>query len=66
MVFVLQRIEELELRDIASAMRLSLATVKRRLAHAEDRLAVLVARDPILKTYLQTHKKKGREHDDAS
>lgn len=36
--FVLHHIEELALRDVAAAMKLSLATVKRRLAKAHARL----------------------------
>lgn len=56
LAFVLHRVEELELRETADAMQLSLATVKRRLAEADARVALLAARDPILSPYVATPK----------
>jgi RNA polymerase sigma-70 factor (ECF subfamily) len=47
-VFVLRRIEGYELTEIAEVTSLSLATVKRRMAHAEERLERLVTRDDSL------------------
>jgi RNA polymerase sigma-70 factor (ECF subfamily) len=42
-LFVLKHVAELELRDIARVQRLSLTTVKRRLAHARRRFLTLNA-----------------------
>jgi len=50
-LFVLRHIEQLELTDVARATDLSLATVKRHLARAEARVAILLAHDPALATY---------------
>jgi len=47
-VFTLRYVEELELREVASAVDLSLATTKRRLARAWKRVSKLVSRDPAL------------------
>jgi RNA polymerase sigma-70 factor (ECF subfamily) len=50
--FVLHHIEELALRDVATAMKLSLATVKRRLVKAHARLRRLAKNDGQLRGYL--------------
>jgi RNA polymerase sigma-70 factor (ECF subfamily) len=50
--FVLRHVEELALRDVAAAMKLSLATVKRRLAKAHARLRRLAKDDGQLRGYL--------------
>lgn len=51
--FVLRYIEGLELEDVASACRVSLSTIKRRLAKAERRFAAAAARDPVLRAWLE-------------
>lgn len=56
--FVLHHVEDLELRDVAAAMKLSLATVKRRLAKAHARLRRLANDDAQLRGYLS-----GGHHD---
>jgi RNA polymerase sigma-70 factor (ECF subfamily) len=48
LVFVLHRIEGLTLDEVTQAMDLSLATVKRRLAAATEKLSVMLDRDPEL------------------
>ncbi len=50
--FTLRFVEEMELRDVAVALDLSLATTKRRLARTWKRLAVLVRTDPSLSDLL--------------
>ena len=52
MAFVLRFIEGMELTEIASALELSLATVKRRLAKARSRLEHHIAKDAALASYL--------------
>jgi RNA polymerase sigma-70 factor (ECF subfamily) len=56
--FVLHHVEDLELRDVAAAMKLSLATVKRRLARAHARLRRVAKDDIELRGYLS-----GGRHD---
>jgi RNA polymerase sigma-70 factor (ECF subfamily) len=51
--FVLHHIEELELREVATTMKISLATVKRRLSYAHERLHDKAKDDPHLRAYLQ-------------
>jgi RNA polymerase sigma-70 factor, ECF subfamily len=51
-LFVLRHVEELELTEIARAERVSLATLKRRLAKAERRFEAIAERDPVLRDYL--------------
>jgi len=51
--FVLHHIEELELREVAAAMEISLATVKRRLANAHERLLHKAKDDAHLRAYLK-------------
>jgi RNA polymerase sigma-70 factor (ECF subfamily) len=50
--FVLRFIEGMELTEVAAALGLSLATAKRRLAHARARLNHHIAKDPGLAAYL--------------
>ena len=49
--FVLRFMEGLELSEVATAMGLSLATTKRRLARVWARVILLVERDPVLVEY---------------
>lgn len=51
--FALRYFEEMELADIASACKVSLSSIKRRLARAEERFLVLARRTPALATYVQ-------------
>lgn len=51
-VFALRYIDRMELAPIAAACDVSLATVKRRLARAEQRFAAAARRDPILVRWL--------------
>jgi RNA polymerase sigma-70 factor (ECF subfamily) len=48
LVFVLRRMESMTVEEIASAMDLSVSTVKRSMAHAEDRLSRWIAADSAL------------------
>ncbi len=48
LAFVLRRIEGLSLEEVAETMGLSLATVKRRLTVATEKLSLLLERDPEL------------------
>ncbi len=50
--FVLRFIEGLELADVSQAMDVSIATTKRRLTHAWQRVAVYAERDPSLVEYM--------------
>jgi RNA polymerase sigma-70 factor (ECF subfamily) len=54
--FTLRFVEELELRDVAAALELSLATTKRRLARAWKRLSVLLRDDPALRPFIDSRK----------
>jgi RNA polymerase sigma-70 factor, ECF subfamily len=49
--FVLRFMEGLELTEVASALDISVATVKRRLGRVWERVARLVERDPVLRVY---------------
>jgi len=51
-IFVLRQSEELSLPEIASAVEMSLSTVKRRLGRTSGRVARLVEADPLLSTYV--------------
>lgn len=51
-VFVLRHVEGLELTELATAMDVSLATVKRRLARAERRFEAIAGQDPLLRAYI--------------
>lgn len=50
--FALRRMDEMPLEEVASACDVSLATVKRRLARAEQRFLAMARRDPVLKSFL--------------
>jgi RNA polymerase sigma-70 factor (ECF subfamily) len=52
-LFVLRHVEQLELTELAKAEGCSLATVKRRLAKAEQRFEAIAAGDPALRTFLR-------------
>lgn len=51
--FALRFIDGLELTDVAAACRVSLNTVKRRLARAERRFVAYASREPALRGWLQ-------------
>ncbi len=53
LVFILRRVDEMQLQDVAKAMRLSLATVKRRLRRADARLSRFMESEPVLVNYLR-------------
>jgi RNA polymerase sigma-70 factor, ECF subfamily len=50
-LFVMRRVERLELRELAEALQCSLSTLKRRLARAEQRFAAIAEREPALRTF---------------
>jgi RNA polymerase sigma-70 factor (ECF subfamily) len=50
-LFVLRFVEQLELVEMSEALGCSLATVKRRLAKASQRVLVLARREPALAAY---------------
>ena len=52
-LFVLRHVEQLELTELAKAEGCSLATVKRRLAKAEQRFEAIAAGDPALCSFLR-------------
>jgi RNA polymerase sigma-70 factor (ECF subfamily) len=52
-VFLLRYVEKLELVDVAIAMGISLATVKRHLARAAGHVAAMVDREPALADYVR-------------
>jgi RNA polymerase sigma-70 factor (ECF subfamily) len=54
--FVLRHVEEVELTDVAGALGVSLATVKRRLPRVARRVFALAANDPVLAGYLSRGK----------
>ena len=51
--FALRYVEGLELKDVAAACDVSLNTIKRRLARAEDRFSALAAREPALRPWIE-------------
>jgi RNA polymerase sigma-70 factor, ECF subfamily len=53
MVFVLRYVEGLELAELAAVLDCSLATTKRRVADAVQRIHLLAASDPLLAPYLE-------------
>ncbi len=53
-LFVLRYVEALELTEIALALDVSLATVKRRLSRVGDRVFALARRDELLLSYLSS------------
>ncbi len=52
MAFVLRYIEGLELEEVASALGVSLATAKRRIAGVNARIVTLAKKDPLLSAYV--------------
>lgn len=52
-IFALRFIEEMQLEDIATTRGVSLATIKRRLARAEQRFVAIAQRDPVLRSWLE-------------
>jgi RNA polymerase sigma-70 factor (ECF subfamily) len=52
-VFALRYVDGMELSPIAVACEISLATVKRRLARAEQRFAAAARRDNVLRAWLE-------------
>jgi RNA polymerase sigma-70 factor, ECF subfamily len=52
-VFVLRYVEGLELAELALVLNCSLATVKRRVAEAAERVSLLAERDPRLASYVK-------------
>ncbi len=52
-LFVLRHVEQLELTELAQAEGCSLATVKRRLARADQRFEAIAAQDPVLRSFLR-------------
>ena len=64
--FTLRFVEELELREVAAALDLSLATTKRRLTRAWQRVARLVRNDPALSHLLLLREPPGGKQDDAA
>jgi RNA polymerase sigma-70 factor (ECF subfamily) len=55
--FALRTIDEMPLEDVASACGVSLATIKRRLARAEQRFTAIVRGDPVLETWMKEGEK---------
>lgn len=51
--FTLRFIEEMPLEDVAGACSVSLATIKRRLARAEQRFIAMAKRDPVLRGWME-------------
>jgi len=62
MAFVLRYLEGYELTEVAEALGCSLATTKRALSKAQERVNALVRRDPLLAPYAR----EGVGQDDAS
>ncbi len=52
MVFVLRRVDGMQLDEVVAAMGLSLATVKRRLRRADAQLSRLMEAEPVLVMFL--------------
>lgn len=52
-VFALRFIEDMQLEDIADSCGVSLATIKRRIARAEQQFAAIAQRDPVLRPWLE-------------
>jgi RNA polymerase sigma-70 factor (ECF subfamily) len=60
LAFVLRFLEGYELTEVAEALGCSLATAKRALAKAQERVTAMVARDPLLAPYARSHESAGR------
>jgi RNA polymerase sigma-70 factor, ECF subfamily len=52
-VFTLRFIDEMPLEDVAAACDMSLATVKRKIARAEQRFVAIAKRDPVLRPLVE-------------
>lgn len=65
LLFTLRYVEGLELTDIADALDVSLATVKRRLSKVSTRVHALAVRDERLAEYLTVHSHAGDRDDQA-
>jgi RNA polymerase sigma-70 factor (ECF subfamily) len=50
--WLLRRLEHMTIDEIAGALSISPATVKRRVAEADERFDAMAARDPVLRDYL--------------
>jgi RNA polymerase sigma-70 factor (ECF subfamily) len=67
LAFILRYIQDMELTEVAEALRISLATAKRQLARASSRVFTLVKGDAALSEYLyglDAANRKGRDRDD--
>ena len=53
LVFILRRMESMTVEEIATTMDISVSTVKRSMAHAENRLARWIDADPGLADLLE-------------
>jgi len=51
LAFVLRHVQGMELTEVAGALNVSLATVKRKLARITPRIRAQASRDPLLRTY---------------
>ena len=60
MVFTLRFMSELELTEVAAACRVSLATIKRRLARAEARFQEVAQQEPLLSDRLMGRGRRKR------
>jgi RNA polymerase sigma-70 factor (ECF subfamily) len=58
MAFFLRHVEECGLNEVADALGCSLATAKRALSRAEDRVNAMVKRDPLLASYARTEREE--------
>jgi RNA polymerase sigma-70 factor (ECF subfamily) len=55
LAYVLRHLEGYELTEVAESLGCSLATTKRALAKAHERVTAMVARDPLLAQYARSH-----------
>ena len=65
LVFVLRHIEGMELTELASALDVSLATAKRRLAKVTARVMAMIEKDPVLPEYARSLM-NAREHEEGA
>jgi RNA polymerase sigma-70 factor, ECF subfamily len=59
LAFVLRHFEGYELTEVAESLDCSLATIKRKLAKAQERVHAMLARDPVLARYIDDTAKGG-------